>query len=71
MTQKQMIMKYIEDFGSITSWEAYAELGITQLGARIYELEKLGVRFNRETVYRVNRYDKQVKFTRYSIKEAV
>lgn len=33
--QKQRIINYIREFGSITSLEAYKDLGITQLGARI------------------------------------
>lgn len=35
-TQKQKILNYIRQFGSITSWQAYQDLGITQLGARIW-----------------------------------
>lgn len=35
MTQKDRIINYIREFGSITSWEAFEELGIMQLGARI------------------------------------
>lgn len=30
-TQKQRIINYIREFGSISSWEAYKDLGITQL----------------------------------------
>lgn len=35
ISQKQRIINYIREFGSISSWEAYSDLGITQLGARI------------------------------------
>ena len=35
ITQKDRILKYIRDFGSISSRDAYTDLGITQLGARI------------------------------------
>ena len=31
VTQRDRVLQYIKDFGSITSWEAYSELGITQL----------------------------------------
>ena len=44
-TQKQRIIDYIQQFGSISSWEAYADLGITQLGARIDQLKKDGYEF--------------------------
>lgn len=40
ITQKDRIINYIREFGSISSWEAYQELGITQLGARIDNLQK-------------------------------
>ena len=39
MTQKELILKYIEDFGFITSFQAYADLGITQLATRIKKLK--------------------------------
>ena len=40
ISQKDRIINYIREFGSISSWEAYADLGITQLGARIDQLKK-------------------------------
>jgi len=44
-TQKERILDYIKQFGSISSWEAYSDLGITQLGARIDQLKKEGYEF--------------------------
>ena len=41
-TQRDKILAYIRRFGCISSWEAYSELGVTQLGARIFELKELG-----------------------------
>lgn len=41
-SQKERIIDYIIQFGSISSWEAYKDLGITQLGARIDQLKKRG-----------------------------
>lgn len=38
--QKQRILDYIKQFGSITSKDAYVDLGITQLGARIDGVRK-------------------------------
>ena len=31
ISQKDRIINYIREFGSISSWEAYSDLGITQL----------------------------------------
>ncbi len=34
MNQKEKVLKYINDYGSITSWEAYSDLGIMQLRSK-------------------------------------
>ena len=70
ITQKDMILKYMKDFGCITSWDAYADLGITQLGARIFELKKKGYSFGKETIKKQNRYGKPVFFDLYTLEEA-
>ena len=49
-TQTQKILQYLEKFGSISSYEAFVELGITQLAARLRNLEDDGYVFNRETI---------------------
>ena len=49
--QKQRVIDYINKFGSISSWEAYADLGITQLGARIDQLKKEGYNFKTCLLY--------------------
>ena len=41
-TQRDEVLAYMRTYGSITSFESFEELGITQLGARIYELKSLG-----------------------------
>lgn len=69
MNQQEMIIKYMTDFGSITPMEAFTDLGVTRLSAKIYILKREGYVFNekRETV--VNRYGKKVSFKRFWIKE--
>lgn len=69
ITQKQRIVNYIKDFGSITSFQAYADLGITQLGARIDGLQKEGYVFKKDKARGKNRYGDAVHFTRYSFLE--
>lgn len=34
-TQRDLILQYIKDFGSITPMEAYSDLGVTKLATRI------------------------------------
>ena len=67
VTQRDRVLQYIKDFGSITSWEAYSELGITQLGARIFELKERGYNFEKERVNTKNRYGDQTHFDRYKL----
>lgn len=67
MTQKDLIMKYINDFGTITSYQAFTDLGITRLSARISELEEMGVRFTRAWEKKTNRYGEPVQYIRYGV----
>ena len=46
-TQCKRIIEYIRENGHITSYEAYAKLEITQLAARITDLESRGFEFNK------------------------
>lgn len=64
-TQKQRIINYIREFGSITSYEAYADLGITQLGARIDQLKKEGYEFKTEWESSTNRFGERTDYKRY------
>lgn len=65
LTQKELILQYIADFGYITSYQAYADLGITQLGARIKELKAQGYEFKTEQQKTKNRYGKPVHYVEY------
>ena len=49
-SQKTEVIEYIQKHGSISSYEAYARLDITQLGARIDDLQKDGYVFEKEWV---------------------
>lgn len=66
MTQKEMVLNYIADFGSITPMEAFGDLGITKLATRISEMKKEGRQFKIVMVKSKNRYGKNVRFARYS-----
>ena len=71
ITQKDRILEYIRKFGSISSFEAYADLGITQLGARIDQLQKDGHVFRTEWEHKKNRYGEDVSFKRYYLADIV
>lgn len=48
-TQKQMVMAYIEKNGSISSRDAFSELGVTRLSAVIFDLKEEGYEFEKKT----------------------
>ena len=65
MTQKERILKYLDDFGSITQLEAIRDIGVMRLGARIWELRRNGVPIVRETERSQNRYGQPIRYARY------
>lgn len=66
MTQKQLIRNYIADFGSITPFDAFADLGITKLATRISEMRADGEEFRIEKIKSKNRYGKTIQYCKYS-----
>ena len=71
ITQKDRILEYIRNFGSISSFEAYANLGITQLGARIDQLKKEGYKFKTEWESNTNRFGEKTDYKRYFLIDMV
>lgn len=67
VTQKQRILDYVKEFGSITRRESFLDLGIVELSSRIGELESMGYRFDRKTETSKNRFGEDVSYTRYSL----
>lgn len=65
INQRQKILEYIRKYGSITSLEATIDLGITQLGARIFELKREGYEFKTEAVKGKNRYGEPTYYLKY------
>lgn len=71
LSQKELILKYIADFGFITSYQAYADLGITQLGARIKELKAQGYEFKTEQQKKKNKQGKTIHYVKYYLVKKV
>lgn len=66
--QRQKILDYIQRWGSITTYQAYIDLGITQLATRISELKKEGYEFETNWKTRKNRDGQVICFKEYIIK---
>lgn len=66
-TQNERILKYMQDFGTITTAEAMTELGVYRLASRINDLKRDGYEIKKETVKGKNRYGETVRFAQYSL----
>lgn len=68
MTQNERVYHYMKDFGSITQAQAFYDLGVSRLAARISELRQRGIPIKSEHKAGKNRYGETVYFSEYSIK---
>ena len=68
MTQKERVLVYMKTFGAISTWEAFRDLGVTRLSARIAEIKEMGYDVETEFASGKNRFGQTVSWARYSIK---
>lgn len=69
MTQTQQILDHMKRCGSITPLEALREYGCMRLGARIWDLKRMGHRIRSEIVTDVNRNGEAVRFAQYTLED--
>ena len=69
ITQGELILQYIHDFGSITPAEAFTDLGIYNFSARLSELKDQGYSFEMNREKGKNRYGRTVSWGRYRFKQ--
>lgn len=69
MTQAEMIVEYINKFGSITSRDAFNDLGVTRLSARVADLKSRGYAFEEVWESSKNRFGETVSYKRFSFKK--
>ena len=67
VTQGMKILKYMQDYGSITPVEALRDLSVMRLAARIADLEGQGVRIIHEMENGVNRMGEKTRYSRYRL----
>lgn len=66
-TQSQRVLDYMKTFGSITAFDAFRDLGVMRLAARISDLRKLGYAIKSETITVKNRFDEDCCVKEYSL----
>lgn len=68
-SQCKLVLDYIRDFGSITTFDAFIDLGITRLSGRIYNLRKMGYNITDRTEAVKNRRGSTCYVKRYFLDE--
>ena len=64
-TQAQRVLDYIDQFGSITQYEALKDLGIMRLASRVSELNKRGHNITGRMVAVQNRFGETCHVKQY------
>ena len=69
MTNKERVLNYINEFGSITTLDSIRDLGYTRLSDGIYRLKKDGIPIKDRIEHGKNRWGEDTIFKRYYIDE--
>lgn len=67
LTQCERIIDYMNQFGSISSFEAFTDLGIVRLASRIHDLKSQGYNISSEIKTSKNRFGEAVSFKVYRL----
>lgn len=64
---RERVLQYIKDFGSITTFEAFTELGCSRLSEYIRQLRQEYLVVD-EWISTKNRYNEKVEYKKYMLK---
>lgn len=68
-TQENRVLEYMQKFGGITTRDAFNDLGITRLSAKIFNLKKQGYDIISEYKQAKNRFGETTYFKKYMLKQ--
>ena len=68
-TQCMRIISYMKEFGSISTLEAFQDIGCTRLASRICDLKHQGYNIGWKMEKRKNRYGYDVHYKRYFLRD--
>jgi len=71
LTQKEQVLNHLKTYGSLTSWDAIMEYGITRLSHHIYCLRNDGFIIPVERVQVETRLGRTTIISKYSLRDAV
>ena len=66
-TTQQRVYDYICQFGSITTLQAFVDLGESRLSARVWEIRAKGIKVDSEMVEVTNRFGEKRHVKKYFI----
>ena len=69
MTQAERVLDWLQSGKTITTLDAFQELGITRIAARVFELKEQGVLVKKRMLKVINRYDEACYVAEYFIDE--
>lgn len=62
---RDRVLRYLNDTGKITSWEAIRELGCTRLSEYVRQLRERGYHITSQWKKSINRYGEKIKYVEY------
>ena len=68
-TQCERIIDYMRRYGSISTLEAFNDLGVARLASRIHDLKEIGYQIIGETKTSKNRYGENTSYKVYRLVE--
>lgn len=66
VSQKSIVLDYMEELGSITPIDAFRDLGITRLSAIVFNLKEEGHDIDKAIETGKNRLGNRTRYARYS-----
>ena len=66
-TTQSRVFEYMNEFGSITSLQAFVDLGESRLSARVWELKDKGIKIDSEMIEVENRFHEKRHVKKYFI----
>lgn len=70
MTQTRQILEHLKAYHSITPLDALRLYGCMRLGARIYDLKRMGYDITTRLVNDFNRFGEPIHYAEYHLEEA-
>ena len=68
-SQCKRLLGHLKTYGSITSLDAWRQLGILRLAARIHDLKAMGVLIKTKPIQVKNRFDETCTIVNYKLVE--